>query len=367
MQRAGLHEQEIRHQHAVLGDVLNAPNQVGVDGVDLLDHGRTRCRRLAGRHHYVDQIATETCIARGLDGDLDRRVLLLLAGHEDGDVAHQIGTRGFDVFDHQRQIGKGGREIVERRKHGAARHILIEILQLHAPHLVGLRHALEDGRQLLFQRFHLAALLGLHVGRQAGETLGLDHVAVEHGRKGETLRCAQDSDTLRLGLDVERFQRLLLAGLEAGLDATAARLVVIAFEDGRDNGPQLVERRDHALGERARAAGWQAQRARPVRFIEIVDVDPIVRRLAVFGLRRQLRLDGGALAGCGRAEHKDIVVVRMHLHAEFERFECAILTNQAGERIEFRCGLEAKLGRIDCSAQFRNGEGRRGQLGLCID
>ena len=74
---------------------------------------------------------------------------------------------------------------------------------------------------------------------------------------------------------VERLERLLLAGAELLVDGAPAHLVVLALEQRRQHAAQLVDGRDHALGQRRGAAVRQLQRLGPVGVVEVVDIDPV--------------------------------------------------------------------------------------------
>ena len=135
--------------------------------------------------------------------------------------------------------------------------------------------------------------------------------------------------------------------------APAADLVVFAFEARRQHAAQLVERRDHAFGQRARAAMRQLQRLRAVGVFEIVDVGPVGRGRGFGRLGPQMRLHRRGLAGGRRPQHEHIEVVAFDVDAELDGLQRAFLADQAGGRQQLVGGLEAQRGCGDDAAKFR--------------
>ena len=241
--------------------------------------------------------------------------------------------------------------------------LLVELAQLGAALLIGLRHPLDDLGELFLKG--LDALLDLlaHGLGQGVEDLRLDDLAFVHRRHGEAGRRAQDRDVLAVRLGIQGFEGLLLAGAEFLVDGAAARLVVLALEHRGQRVAQLVDGADHALHEAAGASRRQLQRPWAVRRLEIVDVDPIRRRRQVLELALQMLMDGRGLAGRRGAEHEDIEVVARHVGAELDGLERTILTNEAACGLELGGRLEAERGRIDRASQLTDGEGRMRRSG----
>ena len=242
--------------------------------------------------------------------------------------------------------------------HGERRDFLIQLAEFGAALLVGFRHPLDDRLELFLKDLDALLHLLAHRFGQRVEHVGLDDLALVHRRHGEAGRRAQDGDVLCVGLGVERFESLLLPGAELFLDRAAPRLIFFALENRRKRVAQLVDRPDHALDEGAGAARRQAERERPVRCLEIVDVHPVGRRRLILDLALEVLADGGGLAGRGRAQHEDVEVVARHVGAELDRLERALLPDQSTRGLKLGRGLEAEGRGIDTAPEVCNRQRR---------
>ena len=162
MQRAGLDEQKVGHQRAHLGDVLDAADDVAVNGVELLDDRRAGGGIVAVGDHYIDHVAAEPGVPRGVHRLPDDGVLLLAGGEKESDVAGQVLTGRAQIVERLRHVGERSHQVVERGVDGALGHLLVEHAQVRAALLVGLGHALEDDLQVLLQGLNLALDLLAH-------------------------------------------------------------------------------------------------------------------------------------------------------------------------------------------------------------
>ena len=263
-------------------------------------------------------------------------------------------------------------QLHQRVADGRRGHPFVELAQLLAPLLVGLRQALQDRSQLLLQRRDLVLDVPAHGLGQGIEDVGLDHLALVHGRHGEAGGGTQQSDVLRLRLLAQRVQGLLVAGSELLVDGAPARLVVLPLEARRQHAAQLVERRDHAAGEVARTPVREPHRLRAVGVLEVVDVHPVGRRGRLRRLGPEVRLDRRGLARGRRPEHEHVVVVALDAGAELNGLERPLLADQPGDRDQLVGRLEAEGGRIDHPAQLGGLQrlrpcGDRGHLALGSD
>src|SRR5262249_19439730 len=136
-------------------------------------------------------------------------------------------------------------------------------------------------------------------------------------------------------------------------DGTAADLIILALEARREYASQFVERRHHASGKGLATSVWELHRLRPVRVLEVVDIDPVCRRRHLRRLGPEMRLDRGRLTRCRRSQHKDVEVVALNAGAELDGPQRPFLTDEAAHRIKLVRGLEPQCCRIDNTAQFR--------------
>ena len=175
------------------------------------------------------------------------------------------------------------------------------------------------------------------------EHLGLDHLALVHGRHGEAGRRAQDGDVLGLRLACSA-----PPALPRGRTGTARR-----WRAGAPGSPRFrtapagrfcnsSSAADHALCEDLRPAMRELQRLRPVGVVEIVDVDPVGGRGRLGGLGPEVRLHCRGLARGRRAQHEHIEVVALDVGAELDGLQRPILADQPGDGLQLVRGLEAE-------------------------
>ena len=124
---------------------------------------------------------------------------------------------------------------------------------------------------------------------------------------------------------VQIHQRLLLH--VAGLLADQLNAVVVSF---RRKAPlQLLENNLPGLMQRClklrRLSGRQLQGQRLARMLEIIDIDPVIRGLHIFGMLLQQALNHGALAQACRADCKNVVAGIRQRNAGFNRSAGAVL------------------------------------------
>ena len=284
VQRARLDQQKVGDQRAHLGEVLDAPHQVAVGRIVFLHQRSAAGCAFAVRCHDVDHVAAKARVVRGVDGLLDDGVLFLAGGQEQADVAHHVVARRLEIGRGFGNIAQRGVQVVQRVANGGLGHVLVELAQLRAALLVGPRQPLEHLPQLLLERRDLGLDVAAHGFRQGIEHLGLHHLAFVHGRHGEARRRAQQGNILALRLLAQPLQRFLVAGTELLVDGAPPRLVVVALEARRQHVAQLVERRDHALGQGFGAAMRQLQRFGAIGSFEVVDIGPIGRRREILPL-----------------------------------------------------------------------------------
>ena len=218
--------------------------------------------------------------------------------------------------------------------------------------LVGARQALQHLAQFLLERGDLGLDVAAHGLGQRVEDLRLDHLAFVHRRHGEARRRAQQGDVLALRLLAQRLQGFLVAGTELLVDGAPPRLVVVALEARRQHVAQLVERRDHALGQGFRAAMRELQSLGAIGSVEIVDIGPIRRRRRLCGFGPEVGPHRRGLARGRRPEHEHVEVVALDVDAELNGLQRPLLADQPRDGQQLVGGLEPQRCRIDHAAQF---------------
>ncbi|MCY1359852.1 hypothetical protein D9M69_464480 [compost metagenome] len=124
------------------------------------------------------------------------------------------------------------------------------------------------------------------------------------------------------------------------------------LEGRREGGHQVVDQHVDIGDELTGGAGRQLQRLGLARLVEVVDVDPVRRRVQALGLGLEVALDEGEATGARLAHHIDVVAGTRHRHAELQGFDGAFLAKHAAERLEL-------LGDDETELVGREGTGQR--------
>jgi hypothetical protein len=246
VQRAGADQREVGDQRAQLGDVLDAPEQVGVGRVLLRDDRRAvivlvidqrvdlvaaqplaavvvLVQRLA--QHLGDAVVGLGGEARGLLDDVARDV---------GQVGQHVGlieVRGRDAIEHAAGDALGDLALERELRGGVG-----------VGPLVGLG---EHRRQLVADLLQRRAQRRLLLGRQSLELVGLDHLPLLHRRHDDAAVGADDADPPRPRALLQRLERGALALLGLADQRVLAAAVLVAVERRHHRGGQLADRPRH--------------------------------------------------------------------------------------------------------------------------
>jgi hypothetical protein len=104
-------------------------------------------------------------------------------------------------------------------------------------------------------------------------------------------------------------------------------------------------------------SGRQAQGARVLRVVEVVDVTPVIRDGPCGGLLPEETAHHTVFAAARRTEHIEVVARCFHAGAEMNRLHGAVLAKGFREAIEVFRGLEVKQVVIAVPVQFCGGQG----------
>jgi hypothetical protein len=131
-----------------------------------------------------------------------------------------------------------------------------------------------------------------------------DGLAVAQGGEGEAVGRAEEGDARGLGGVLHGLDELLLRGVEGLLQGPAAGAVLLAAKHRGDGRGELVDELVEVLAEGVALAGREAQDARAVPLVEVLDVAPVVgRRLGARAALQGLE-DGAVLARPGAPRTK---------------------------------------------------------------
>ena len=338
-QRPGLDQGKIGDQRAELRHVFDPPDQIGLGRVIVVDH--RRLVRIGVVDQQVDLIAPEKSVHRRclpLRGDggvgaarlrLGRPARLathlgahLATGGDDKGLAvlDDIGADLIDIRHHFRQLGIGFLDVFDHRADDALDHLLVQ--GAHALEMIALpfRRRAHDLLQLLFQLADdLAGFLLLLLG-QFGERLGVDDLALADRGQRDAHRRSNQGDLLLLRLFLQSAESALMRFTELLFQRFAPCAVIVAVELRRQGGAQIADQPVHVFAQGMAAAGRQLKRARPVGFLEIIDVAPVAWNTGSTCRLFQMPAHHGVLAGSGRAEGEKIIPLAGHRNAEFQRF-----------------------------------------------
>ena len=349
MQGAALDQGEVGVQGAHLRLVLDAPDQVLIARVVLVD------QRRAGAVGVVDQQVDQIAVERGQPLAVEE--FFRRCGAED--IQALFDDVALDLVEEARHLGQlrvARLQFGELALDGGARHCLVELLDLLVVLAAGRRHLLQGLAQHLAQV--LAALLDLLAlgGIELVEAFGVEHLAVLQRRQGEAGRGAQQEDAGLAGLRFDLAEQLLLAGLELVLQRLHGVAVLVAVEGRRQRGEQAAHQRAHVGLQAAPGAGGQAQYARLVRGAEVVDVAPVAGARHLTGLLFEQLADDGVLAQPRRAHHVEVVALVTDADAEVQGAQRPLLAEAAGQVGEVGGAVEAQRRDLAGVIELRCGE-----------
>ena len=350
VQRTRADQPEVGDQRAELRAVVDAPDQVGV-GRELHLDDRGRVFAAAGGQQ-VDLVARQVGRRRERIGGC-----VLGGPQEVVGVLEHVGVDRREPFVDPVGLRPLGADIVEHVADGELGRIVVQLahaldLLLAQPHSFA-HHAL----QALLQRLDALAqplLVGLG---QLAEVVRAHHVVVLDRCQREAVGGANQHDAVAHRLVVERRQCLGLALGHLGLDPLDLGTVVVGLERRRNRGLELVDQPSHVLAKLRAAPLRQSERDRPVRFGEVVQVDP-VGVLAALGVAGDRAAHEPGLADAGRAHHEQVVALEFDTDRVRDRLQRSRVADQRGRPGRLGRGLERDVGRV---AAARESIGRQGR------
>ena len=134
--------------------------------------------------------------------------------------------------------------------------------------------------------------------------------------------------------------------LETLVDNATPGPVTVTFEGGGDGGPQLVDQPGHIGGQRRGTPRRQAQDPRAMRFIEIVDVAPVVGNRLVGCPQFEETADQAELAGTVGAHGEQIESMVLHTDSETNGGNRPVLADHIFDGVDLGGRREGKIIRI---------------------
>ncbi|MDR6355406.1 hypothetical protein Q3H58_002077 [Pseudomonas psychrotolerans] len=205
--------------------------------------------------------------------------------------------------------------------------------------------------------------LALGLG-QLGEFGFIQRLAVLHGGEGDIVGIAVESDLLFQGELFHHVQRLVVALVEGALDGVLLLLEGRMLEHCRKGGQQVVDEMGDVGHEGLAFAGRQLQDAGCAGFVEMIQVDPVVRRGLTLGLGLEIALDEGKTPGARFAHDEDVVAGPRHGHPELQGFHRALLPQDAAEGFELIGIGEGELFGSEGAGQLIGSEPETGRDGI---
>ena len=186
------------------------------------------------------------------------------------------------------------------------------------------------------------------------------------GHKGKALWRAQQANARQPRIVREITQGLLLAIFVLRLQGFHACAVAVCFQRAIDRRAEFIVEVQHVAPERRATPGGQAQRARTVGIVEIIDV----AKIAGAGCGGGLKVDEPAYSGVapksGGAENENVVAAARVRHAEAHCFVGTRLAEGAIARRDFSRGGKAQTRRVAAAQRvfrIQGGDGGHGSGG----
>ena len=161
---------------------------------------------------------------------------------------------------------------------------------------------------------------------------------------------------MRGSLGRECAESLLVAVAELGINLLAPGTVFIALEYRRYGNAKVCNQPGHVASQGAAAARRQFNGKRFIRLTEIIDIYPVAGPGLAGCARTQIFTHHGVLAAARRAHHKQVVTVAPDTSAEFKRYLCPALSDEACLINQFRRGTEVERARWTAPAQKFRGQ-----------
>ncbi len=193
---------------------------------------------------------------------------------------------------------------------------------------------------------------------QLGELSLVERFTLLHRSKGDVIAVAVKGDFLFQRELLNDIQRLVVALVERTIDRALLLLKARMLEHCRERRQQVVDQLIDIGDKGCCAAVGQLQHTWLTRFVEIVYVNPVRRRLQSLAFSFQIAPHEGETPRPRLPHHIHVIAGARHCHAELQRLDCALLTEHTKKRLKFGGGVEVELAglegtgqRIGCQAQ----------------
>lgn len=343
VQGTGADQREVGVQRAVVHVVFNLAGQMLVIGQVLVDHRRPFGFRMV--HQQVGAKAGQQRV-RGrviLPALPILPALFVVAAAEDLRVFHHVAVDGVELLHHAWQVRPLLLQVVNRIAEGQLHHVLVQRVDL-LPQFLAQAGYLLDGLLQLFLQF-LGLLLDALAFflRQLFVFLGVQDLAVTHGREGEAAGGAHQLDVVLVGLLLDLADALVLAFGHLLLQFPQPPLVFVALEGGRDAGAHLLDQILEIIAQLTSFAGRQANRVGAFRPVEVEDMAPVRRdRLAGRAAGEKAAHQVVPVAALG-AEHEQVETRAAHARTEFQRAQQPVLATGEFQFFQLFGGVEREL------------------------
>ena len=331
--------------------VLDPADQVGEARV-ALDHDR-RTRAVAVGDEDVGAVARVIGSCHLQEGQQGRRRRCALALTEIVEVVEQGDAHVRQMVEHLRQIVVALLQLGEVRAEHERDDLAVEHARPLCRLLLDNAHLAHVDRRGLLHLLAVLLDLALGVRRELRELLARERLPGHdrHRRDAGGRQLQREAALPREG--GEPLPARVTSRSKLGEAVGTARRHILAVEHARD----LAHRRGHELvqvgGEGRAAAAGQAQRARPLRVLEVVDVHPVVGRRLTAGETRKLVAHRLATAAAGPAGDVQVEACRLDREAKLDRGERARLADGALEGRQLGRAAERDVLRGDPPAQLR--------------
>ena len=341
VQTAGADTRKIGDQHIVFGLVFDAAEQRAEQRV-VFDYYR-RAVQAVVVHHQVDAVAGQhrgQCLAPDFIFAVGSLEQLQVLDHVVHDLV-QVGIQLDGILDLLLQCDADLLQlVVQQRLHhlAAQRRQRLVHLPLHRPGLVEIARDLRT-QLLLGQRDPGAA----RFRQRKHFVLGVGTPLFSEQREEYVSGLAVHRETARFGERLELGIGLGFLGLVGLLDALAFGLEILPVQKP---GYFLLQRLchfSHQLPEQPALAGRQAQRARSLRRIEVVQIAQVGRHCFARGGRQHRLPEQRRTPAADLAQHEQVVVGLVHRETEARgRFGTVLADPRQGLPDQFGCVGEAQ-------------------------
>ena len=353
--------QEVGDQGALLGTLLDSPEQPLEAGLVLEDHGRRSL--IVAIDQQIDPIAPKR--RRQLVDRGRMRCLLLRLGvaQEDADMAAHVRLEAVEIGQDGGLVPIGLAQRGEQVPDRQGGRLVVERANLRA----GLLHPARDvGKCLLeplLQRLDLLGDLAALVLAELLEGVRLEHLAVLDRGEEKPGRCPKQRDALLPGLALDDLDRLLLAFLQLVLEDLPPGPIGLVLKGGFQRVGQILDQALHIGGETAPEACAEMQGPRTARLAEVADIAEIVACRAIGSGGTERALQHRAPADTAIAHDEEVATCHGQRQGQIDGVASPGMAEWLGHLGLWRGQGFCHGGRVDLLAQLRCRQGFR--HGVC--